>query len=158
MIVTEYIPFRYFTHTASKTLVWEQVQSRRAMTWNGSKPSLMCSLKTKLSASAERQDWTLNESSQPPLSTVLVWDSPKHDTPSAWVSSACRGDLHVLQWRCGICNKFVLLVRLLDRHEPMDVQLHCVIKKGFRWRGKRSFSHTSIFNAVRVKYQKGTTL
>ncbi len=33
-IVTEYIPFRYFTRTASKTLVWEQVQSRRAMTWN----------------------------------------------------------------------------------------------------------------------------
>ncbi len=69
---------------------------------------------------AQRQDWTLNERSQPPLSAASVWDSPKHDTPSAWVSSACRGDLHVLKWRCGICNnaalKFaVFLVRLLDR-------------------------------------------
>ncbi len=164
-----------------------------------------------------------------------MWDSPQHDTPSAWVSSACRGDPHNVQWWCGICNnavlKFVLLVRLLNRHriaagdrrnlqsgrckrsnpaaeafqrqisasaksqrgrvfvaeekksemrrqsghlysqtphlfwramegciaiglcaaaeslvcvlvlhEPMDVQLHCVIKKGFRWRGKNSFS------------------
>ncbi len=29
------------------------------------------------------------------LSTASVWDFPKHDTHSAWVSSACRGDLHV---------------------------------------------------------------
>ncbi len=37
----DYILFRYFTRTASKTLVWEQVQSRRAMTWNDSTPRLM---------------------------------------------------------------------------------------------------------------------
>ncbi len=154
---------------------------------------------------------------------------------SAWVSSACRGNLHVLQWRCGICKQrraeicsfsealrstsdggrgstksaiwllqelqsaaeafkrqisasaksqrgrvFVAeekksemwwrsghlygqtpppiwramegciaiglraaaepLVCVLVLHEPMDVQLHCVIKKGFHWRGKNSFS------------------
>ncbi len=29
------------------------------------------------------------------LSTASAWDFPKHDTHSAWVSSACRGDLHV---------------------------------------------------------------
>ncbi len=40
-IVTKYVPFRYFTRTGSKTLVWEQVQSRRAMTWNDSTPRLM---------------------------------------------------------------------------------------------------------------------
>ncbi len=52
------------------------------------------------------------------LSAVSVWDFPKHDIHSAWVSSACRGDVQVLQWWCGICNnvvKFALLVRLLDR-------------------------------------------
>ncbi len=50
-----------------------------------------------------------------PLSTASAWDFPKHDTHSAWVSSAYRGDLHFLQWRRGICNnavKFALLVRL----------------------------------------------
>ncbi len=57
---------------------------------------------------AQRQDWTLNERSQPPLSAASVWDSPKHDMLSAWVSSACRGDLHVLKWRCGICNNAAL--------------------------------------------------
>ncbi len=53
-----------------------------------------------------------------PLIAASVWDFPKHDIHSAWVSSACRGDVQVLQWRCGICNnvvKFALLVRLLDR-------------------------------------------
>ncbi len=53
-----------------------------------------------------------------PMSKASAWDFPKHDTHSAWMSSACRGDLHVLQWRCGICNnaiQFALLVRLLDR-------------------------------------------
>ncbi len=29
-----------------------------------------------------------------PLSAASVWDFPKHDTHSAWVSSAYRGDLH----------------------------------------------------------------
>ncbi len=46
-------------------------------------------------------------------------DFPKHDTHSAWLSSACRGFPHVLQWWCGICNnpvlKFALLVRLFFR-------------------------------------------
>ncbi len=32
------------------------------------------------------------------------------------------------------------LVRFLVLHEPMDVQLHCVIKKVFSWRGKKEFS------------------
>ncbi len=38
-IVTEYVPFRYFTRTASRDrrLVWEPIQSRRAMTQNVSK-------------------------------------------------------------------------------------------------------------------------
>ncbi len=44
------------------------------------------------------------------------------------------------------------LVCFLVLHEPMDVQLHCVIKKGFSWRGKKRFSHTSVFNAVLVPY------
>ncbi len=41
-IVTEYVPFRYFTRTASRyrRLVWEPVQSRHAMMWNNSKPRL----------------------------------------------------------------------------------------------------------------------
>ncbi len=50
-----------------------------------------------------------------PLSAASAWDFPKHDTYSAWVSSACRWDLHILKWRCGICNKavnFSLLVSL----------------------------------------------
>ncbi len=38
-IVTEYIPFRYFTRTVSSfDAVWKPVQSRRAMTRNDSKP------------------------------------------------------------------------------------------------------------------------
>ncbi len=50
-----------------------------------------------------------------PLSAASAWDFPKHDTHSAWVSSACRGDLHILKWRRGICDRdvnFSLLVRL----------------------------------------------
>ncbi len=39
-IVTKYIPFQYFTRSTSKTLEWEQVQSRCAMTWNDSTPRL----------------------------------------------------------------------------------------------------------------------
>ncbi len=31
------------------------------------------------------------------------------------------------------------LVCFLELHKPMDVQLHCVIKKGFSWRGKKEF-------------------
>ncbi len=37
----------------------------------------------------------------------------------------------------------------------MDVQLHCVIKRGFSWRGKNEF-FPCVFDAVRVKYRKGT--
>ncbi len=37
-IVTEYVPFRYFTYT--DTVQWEPVQSHRAMTGNDSKPRL----------------------------------------------------------------------------------------------------------------------
>ncbi len=40
------------------------------------------------------------------------------------------------------------LVRFLVLHKPMDVQLHCVINKGFSWRGKLSFSHTASLDAV----------
>ncbi len=36
--------------------------------------------------------------------------------------------------------------------EPMDVQLHCMIKKGFSWREKSEFSHTCVFDAVLVPY------
>ncbi len=32
------------------------------------------------------------------------------------------------------------------------------LEKGFGWRGKKRFSHTSVFNAVWVKYRKGTGL
>ncbi len=50
-----------------------------------------------------------------PLRAESAWNFPKHVTHSAWASSACRGDLQVLQsWR-GICKnavKFALLVRL----------------------------------------------
>ncbi len=42
----------------------------------------------------------------------------------------------------------------IAQHEPMDVQLHCVIKKGFSWRGKNSFFPYHVFDAVRVKYRK----
>ncbi len=42
-----------------------------------------------------------------PLCARSAWNFPKHDSHSAWVSSACRGDLHVLQWRRGICKFFV---------------------------------------------------
>ncbi len=50
-----------------------------------------------------------------PWRAESAWDFTKHDTHSAWESSACRGDLHVLKWWRGICNntvKFALLVRL----------------------------------------------
>ncbi len=50
-----------------------------------------------------------------PLSAASAWDFPKHGTHSTWVSSLCRGDLNILQWRRDICNnavKFALLVRL----------------------------------------------
>ncbi len=41
-IVTEYVPFGYFTRTVSNIdAVWEPIQSRRAMTRNDSKPRLM---------------------------------------------------------------------------------------------------------------------
>ncbi len=33
-------------------------------------------------------------------------------------------------------------VRFLVLHEPMDVQLHCVIKKGFSWREKKKFPNS----------------
>ncbi len=33
------------------------------------------------------------------------------------------------------------LVRFIALHKPMDVQLHCVIKKGFSWRGKKLVFH-----------------
>ncbi len=55
------------------------------------------------------------QSQSVPLSAASAWDFSKHYTYSAWESFACRGDLHVLQWRRGICNntvKFALLVRL----------------------------------------------
>ncbi len=37
------------------------------------------------------------------------------------------------------------LVCFLVLHEPVDVQLHCVIKKGFSWRGKKkNYSHYAL--------------
>ncbi len=48
-----------------------------------------------------------------PLRAASMWDFPKHDTYSAWASSACREDTE-FGWH-GICNntmKFALLVRL----------------------------------------------
>ncbi len=52
------------------------------------------------------------------------------------------------------------LIRFLVLHEPMDVQLHCVIKKRLQLKRKKLFSHTSVsvFDAVRVKYRKGMAL
>ncbi len=73
------------------------------------------SLKRKLSASAERQDWSTRSASIQPS---WAWDFSKHDTHSAWVSLACRGFLHVLhlQQRCAeICSfskAFLDLTRL----------------------------------------------
>ncbi len=40
-----------------------------------------------------------------PLSTASAWDFPKHDTHSAWVSSACRGDLHASRKRLQLKRK-----------------------------------------------------
>ncbi len=63
-----------------------------------------CSLKRKLSESIERQDWnSRNGSSQSRWAQCQRGISPSM-THSAWVSSVCRGDMHVLQWRCGICS------------------------------------------------------
>ncbi len=36
MIVTEYVPFRDYTHTTLRDAVWEPVQSHHAMMWNDS--------------------------------------------------------------------------------------------------------------------------
>ncbi len=38
----------------------------------------------------------------------------------------------------------------------MDVQFHCVIKKGFGWRGKKEFFPYRVFNAVLVPISQGT--
>ncbi len=41
-------------------------------------------------------------------------------------------------------------------HEPMDGQLHCVIKKGFSWRGRKEFFPYRIFEAVLIPIYQGT--
>ncbi len=74
------------------------------------------SLKRKLTMSAERQDWNARSASNQPRWVQRHCGKSRSVTYSAWVSSACRGFPHVLQWRRGICNnvalKFALLVRL----------------------------------------------
>ncbi len=57
-----------------------------------------------------------------------VWDFPKRDTHSGWVSSACSGFPHVLQWRRVICNfklmriswHVVTKLRIVSRRSKVD--------------------------------------
>ncbi len=84
------------------------------------------SLKRKLSANAERQDWnSRNESSQ-----------------ARWAQHQ-RGISPSMTHTQRECHQ-----RAGETCTPQE--------KGFSWRGKKVFSHTSVFDAVRVKYRKGT--
>ncbi len=85
---------------------------------------------------------------------------PSKKSEMRWRSGRLLSQMPCLFWRAmadciaiGSCAAAEPLVSFLVLHEPMDVQLHCMIKKGFSWRGKNTFfSHTTSFDAVLVPY------